>query len=154
LSTLADRLLYYSGSEAFRISKRQRSSNSQSLSQTASSPLKRARPNSTEHSPVASPGDSSVLDICELSPQKKMVSVSRLPPIVPTFYTDSSEVARLQAFWEDYAALRATSEISMNRFQQQIYGPPSPPMISALCSQVCLLTVKYCLCNLPQKNRL
>jgi len=122
---------YVQGSEAFRNKKRQRSNNSQ----TISAGLKRARTSSTENSPAASPGSSSVLDLACLNPQKKMISVSRLPPIVSTFYTDSSEVARLQAFWEDYAALRATSEISMNRFQQQIYGPPSPPMVSALCSQ-------------------
>jgi hypothetical protein len=140
----------HSGSEAFRNKKRQRSNNSQ----TISAGLKRARTSSTENSPAASPGSSSMLDLACLTPQKKMISVSRLPPIVSTFYTDSSEVARLQAFWEDYAALRATSEISMNRFQQQIYGPPSPPMVSALCSQVCSVTIKYCLCSLPYQNRL
>lgn len=126
---------YVQGSAAFRSKKRLGSSNSKS-------DLKRARHASSETSPAAT--SHNVLDIIELSPQKedKSREFYRVPPIVSTFYTDSSEVARLQAFWEDYAGLRATSEISINRFQQVIFGPPSPPMTSTLCSETDRVTMR------------
>lgn len=73
----------------------------------------------------------------KLSPQNQ--DISRVPPIITTLYTGSSEVARLQAFWEDYAGVKASSEMSINRFQQQIFGPSppsrSPPRETTLCSQ-------------------
>ncbi|CAG5102259.1 Oidioi.mRNA.OKI2018_I69.chr1.g217.t1.cds [Oikopleura dioica] len=131
---------YVQGTAAFRNKKRKRESSG--ASQTGASSPNRARLTSSENSPAASPQSSNIFDFSSRSPsQQEQTSnaLYRVPPVVQTFYTESSEVRRLLSFWEDYAGIRATSEMSMNRFQQNIngrfFGPPSPPQVATICSQ-------------------